>query len=88
MLADRANLRSLGSYYDMSAVTALPDGNAALLKHLHGLHVAQKLAVALLVHLLNDSYATELLSDIIRQGPDQPEHETPHQQLHEPCGHT
>ncbi|MDD6704568.1 MAG: replication initiator protein A, partial [Clostridiaceae bacterium] len=36
MLADRADLRSLGSYYDMSAVTALPDGNAALLKHLHG----------------------------------------------------
>ena len=33
MLADRADLRSLGSYYDMSAVTALPDGNAALLKH-------------------------------------------------------
>ena len=45
MLTDRANLRSLGSYYDMSAVTALPDGNAALLKHLHGLHVVQELAV-------------------------------------------
>ena len=65
MLADRADLRSLGSYYDMSAVTALPDGNAALLKHLHGLHVAQKLAVALLVHLLNGSYATELFSQIM-----------------------
>ena len=65
MLADRAVLRSLGSYYDMSAVTALPDGNAALLKHLHSLHVAQKLAVALLVHLLNGSYATELFSQIM-----------------------
>lgn len=65
MLADRTDLRSLGSYYDMSAVTALPDGNAALLKHLHGLHVAQKLAVALLVHLLDGSYATELFSQIM-----------------------
>ena len=65
MLADRADLRSLGSYYDMSAVTTLPDGNAALLKYLHRLDVAQQLAVALLVHLLNGSYATELFSQIM-----------------------
>ena len=65
MLADRADLRSLGSYYDMSAVTTLPDGNAALLKYLHSLDVAQQLAVALLVHLLNGSYATELFSQIM-----------------------
>ena len=31
MLADRADLRSLGSYYDMSAVTTLPDGNLSLI---------------------------------------------------------
>ena len=65
MITYRTYLRSLCSYHDMSAVTALPDGNAALLKHLHGLHVAQKLAVALLVHLLNGSYATELFSQIM-----------------------
>lgn len=61
MLADRADLRSLGSYYDMSAVTALPDGNAALLKHLHGLHVAQKLAVALLGASVGDAVRYLLL---------------------------
>ena len=43
MLADRADLRSLGSYYDMSAVTTLPDGNAALLKYLHSLDVLSSL---------------------------------------------
>ena len=45
MLADRADLGSLGANDQVAAVTALPDGNAALLKHLHGLHVVQELAV-------------------------------------------
>ena len=65
MLADRANLGSLGSNDQVAAVTALPHSNAALLKDGHGLHVAQQLAVALLVGLLNGSYATELFSQIM-----------------------
>ena len=65
MLADRADLRSLGSYYDMSAVTTLPDGNAALLKYLHSLDVAQQLAVALLMGLLDGSHTAELLSQLM-----------------------
>lgn len=39
MLADRANLGSLGSNDQVAAVTALPHSNAALLKYLHSLHV-------------------------------------------------
>ena len=49
----------------MSAVTTLPDGNAALLKYLHSLDVAQQLAVALLMGLLDGSYATELFSQLM-----------------------
>ena len=49
MLADRANLGSLGANDQVAAVTALPHSNAALLKHLHGLHVAQQLAITLFV---------------------------------------
>src|SRR5574344_446020 len=65
MLADRADLRSLGANDQVAAVTALPHSNAALLKDGHGLHVAQKLAVALLMGLLNGSYATELLGQLM-----------------------
>ena len=65
MLADRANLGSLGANDQVAAVTALPHSNAALLKDGHGLHVAQQLAVALLVGLLNGSNATELLGQLM-----------------------
>ena len=38
MVADRADLRSLGSDYDVTAVAALPDLDAALFKDLLSLH--------------------------------------------------
>ena len=65
MLADGADLGGCRTDDDMAAVAALPDGDAALGKDLHGLHVVQELAVALLVDLLDGGHAPELLGQLM-----------------------
>ena len=53
MLADRAELGRLRANDRMTAVAALPHGDAALFKDLHGLHILQQCAIALLVRLFD-----------------------------------
>ena len=53
MLADRAELGRLRANDRMTAVAALPHGDAALFKDLHGLHILQQCAAALLVRLFD-----------------------------------
>lgn len=65
MLADGAHLGSLGADDDVTAVAALPHGDAALLKDSLGLHILQQCAVTLFVGLLDSSNPTELLGKIL-----------------------
>ena len=65
MLADGTHVGSLGSNHQMTAVAAFPHGDAALFKDLHGFNIVQKLAVALLVSLLDGGNPTELLRQIM-----------------------
>lgn len=65
MLADGADIRGCRADNNMSAVAALPDGDAALGKDLQGFHVVQELAAALLMHLLNGGHAPELLGQLM-----------------------
>ena len=60
MVADGTYLGSLLADGDVAAVAAFPDLYAALFKGLLLLHVAQELAVALLVRLLDGRNAAEL----------------------------
>ena len=53
MLADRAELGRLRANDRMTAVAALPHGDATLFKDLHGLHILQQCAAALLVRLFD-----------------------------------
>lgn len=55
MVADGAHLGSLGADDDVTAVAALPHGDAALLKDSLGLHILQQCAVTLFVGLLDSS---------------------------------
>ena len=60
MSAGGADLRSLGADHQMTAVTALPNLDLALLEDSGGLHVVQQSAVSLLVRLLDGGNQTEL----------------------------
>ena len=53
MRAGGANLRSLCSYYDMTAVATFPYLNLALLEHFLSLNVVQKCTITLFVALLD-----------------------------------
>ena len=65
MLADGTHVGSLGANHQMTAVAALPHGDAALLKDSLGLHILQQCAVTLFVGLLDSSNPTELLGKIV-----------------------
>ena len=65
MLAYRAGFRRLGADNQMTTVTALPHGDAALFKDCLGLYIVQQRAIALLMRLLNSSNAAELLRQIV-----------------------
>ena len=59
MVADRADIRRLGSHNDMTAVAAFPDFDFTLLKDLLGFDVLQQGTVTLFMMLLNGSDAAE-----------------------------
>ena len=59
MVAYRAYLRSLGSYYNVSAVTAFPYLNLTLLKYLGSLNIFKKCTVSFFMVLLNLPYSAE-----------------------------
>ena len=65
MSAGGADLRSGSSYHDMSAVTALPNLDLALLEYLSGLNVVKKRAVSFLVRLLNSGYKAEFSCELV-----------------------
>lgn len=55
MLADRAELRSLLAYDDVSAIRALPNGILISLEYNAALNIGQQFPVAFLVSLLDSS---------------------------------
>ena len=59
MSTDGADLRSLGTDDEVTAVAALPYLNTGFLKYLLGLHIFQKGTVAFLMALLNGGNAAE-----------------------------
>ena len=59
MLANGADLRSLGAHYDVTAVAALPNLYFRFLEYLGGLYVLEQGAVTLLVLLLDSGNHTE-----------------------------
>ena len=63
MCTGRADFRSFGTYYDVTAVAALPYLDFALLEHFLSFDILQKCAVTLFVTLLDSSYEAELLSE-------------------------
>ena len=65
MSAHGAHLRCLFAYHHMTAVAAHPDGVSLTTEDKGVLDVLQHLAVALLVALLDGTYATELLGDLV-----------------------
>ena len=65
VFTNRANLRSLRTYNDMSALATLPNSYLALSKYLLCLYVVQQRTITLLMTLLNSCYATELLCQLI-----------------------
>ena len=64
MLAYGANLGCSSTDNHVSAVTALPNGNTALLEYCLLFYVVQKCAVSLLVSLLDSSNSAELCSEL------------------------
>ena len=65
VVASRAHFRSLRTYYDMTAVTALPYFHFALLKHSSRLNVVEQCAIALLMTLLDSCYEAEFLCQLV-----------------------
>ncbi|MDJ1645473.1 hypothetical protein P5W92_34480, partial [Streptomyces sp. J15] len=65
MVADWANLWSLLTYYDMTAVRALPDAIAVSREYELVLYVLQELAITLLVVLLDFSHHLKLSSNLL-----------------------
>ena len=65
MLADRADLRCLRAYYQMATVAALPHGDTALFKDLHGLNILKQGTVAFLMCFFDGGNAAELLSQLM-----------------------
>ena len=59
MVADGADVGSLGSDHEMSAVAALPYLNAALFKYLLTLDIVEQRAVSVLMGLLDGRHAAE-----------------------------
>lgn len=72
MLANRAKLRSLLAYNDVTAVAALPDAIAVAREHYAVLNVLQEFAVTLLVVLLDSTDATHSGSNLCEAFPHQP----------------
>ena len=66
MVADRADLRSLLSDHDMTAVGALPDGVLVTGENHRILNLTQQLAVTLLMGLLNGADFGEEVGDLIK----------------------
>ena len=65
MVANRAHLGSVLTDYDVSAVSALPNAIAVLREYLLLVHVAQQLAVTLLVSLFDCAYHAELSCNLL-----------------------
>jgi hypothetical protein len=65
MIADRADLRSLGADMNMSAVAAHPDLLAVLGEYLALLKIFEKLKIALFVGLLYGGYHAEFNCDLL-----------------------
>ena len=65
MGADGADLGGSRTDHDVTAVAALPDGDAALFEDLHSLYILQQRTVALLVGLLNGGNAAELCGELV-----------------------
>ena len=65
MCASRANLRSLGADYDVTAVAAFPYLDFALLEHFLSLDILEKCAIALFMTLLDSSYEAEFLCEYV-----------------------
>ena len=65
VVADWANLWSLLTYYDMTAVRALPDAIAVSREYELVLYVLQELAITLLVVLLDFSHHLKLSSNLL-----------------------
>ena len=65
MNAGGTQLRCLGTDDNVTAVTALPNLDFALLEDLGSLHILQQCTVALLMVLLNGSNQAELCSQLV-----------------------
>ena len=65
MSAGGANVGGIGANNDVTAVTAFPNLNFALLENFSGFYVAEKRAISLLVMLFNCSNQTELFSQLV-----------------------
>ena len=59
MITYRAYRRCFCSYHNMSTVTAFPNLDLALFKHLRSFNIFKKCTISLLVMLLNLSYSSE-----------------------------
>ena len=65
MVTDGAHIRSLGCGHQMATVATFPHDDTGLLKDGLGLHIVQQGTIALLVGLLDDCDATELLCQVV-----------------------
>ena len=65
VLAHGADLRRFSTYDQVAAVSALPQGYAALLEYFFRLYIVQKLAVALLVRFFFFFNTAELLGQFV-----------------------
>ena len=65
MVADGADVRSLGADHDVAAVGALPDGVAVTREHQTILNVRQKFSVPLLVLFFDGAHHLELEGDLL-----------------------
>ena len=66
MFTYRTYFRCRNSDYHMTAVTALPHDDPALLKYFHGLDIFQKRAVSFLMHFFDRRNIAELSSKLIK----------------------
>ena len=64
MIADRADLRSLGAYDDMTAVAAFPDRNTGFFENFTGIDVRKQFAIAFFMGFLNCSDTAELFGQV------------------------
>ena len=66
MLANWTNLWGLCSNYNVTTVAALPHSYATLFEYFHCFDVVKKLAVSFFMLFFNSTYATGLLSKLMK----------------------